>query len=104
MILGVEQLAMSQTLTFAEFISLNTLTTGVDRLRLSGLGGDDRFDVPGNHPFTSGVLVEGGSPSASDVLNFTGSGGDVVVDMSLGTVTEIGFSRCLIRAAWRLLT
>ncbi len=49
-------------------------TPGIFNLTLLGLDGDDTFNVPGNHPFTQ-FHVEGGDPSASDVLNFNGSGG-----------------------------
>jgi hypothetical protein len=64
--------------------------TGVEQLVLIGLDGDDIFHVPGNHPFGS-IVIEGGNPSASDVLNFTGSGGDAVtIDLEARTVTENG--------------
>ncbi len=52
-------------------------TPGVTALNLGGLAGDDTFDVPGNHPFVGGLSVDGGDPSASDTLNFFGSGGAV---------------------------
>jgi hypothetical protein len=68
-------------------------TPGASFLELQGQDGDDTFNVPGNHPFTSGLLVDGGNPSASDVLNFTGNGaGAVTVDLGASTVTEAGFT------------
>jgi len=74
---------------------LNIATPGIASLILVGLDGDDTFDVAGNHPFPGitgeGLKVEGGNPSASDVLNFTGAGGDVTVDLQAGTVQEAGF-------------
>jgi uncharacterized repeat protein (TIGR01451 family) len=69
--------------------------SGVNQLRLFGFDGDDTFAIPGNHPFTGGgnpgIMIDGGDPSASDVLNFTGTGGDVTVDLQAGTVQEAGF-------------
>jgi hypothetical protein len=67
-------------------------TPGVLVLRLIGEEGDDTFNVPGNHPFPLGISVQGGDPSASDVLNFTSSGGNVTVNFAASTVTEAGFS------------
>src|SRR5678815_3355983 len=66
-------------------------TTGVVFLRLLGLQGDDIFNIPGNQPIPVGVNVQGGNPSASDVLNFTGTGGAVTLDLVAQTVTETGF-------------
>ena len=62
-------------------------TADVADLVVDGLDGDDRFTVVGNHPFTS-VAIAGNNPSASDVLNFNGSGGAVDVDYAASTVTE----------------
>ncbi|WP_237607275.1 CHRD domain-containing protein [Roseimaritima sediminicola] len=64
---------------------------------LHGLSGDDLFNIPGDHLFPGvfggpGILVEGGNPgSGSDVLNFTGAGATVTVDLGLQTVAEAGF-------------
>ncbi|MDY0166305.1 MAG: NF038122 family metalloprotease, partial [Thermoguttaceae bacterium] len=63
---------------------------GIENLTLRGLDGDDTFDVAGDHAF-DGIVVEGGNPSASDVLNFTGSGGAIEIDLDAQTVTESGF-------------
>lgn len=68
-------------------------TPGVALLRLIGHEGDDRFDVSGAHPFDSGIEVQGGDPSASDTLNFTGSGaGAVTLDLGLARIQEAGFA------------
>ena len=56
------------------------------------MAGDDTFNVPGNNPYPLGIFVEGGDPSASDTLNFTGDGtAPVTIDLTAQTVTEIGF-------------
>ncbi|MDD4891110.1 MAG: hypothetical protein PHU85_14405, partial [Phycisphaerae bacterium] len=49
--------------------------SGVEALRLVGLAGDDTFTVNGGHPYSGGITVEGGDPSASDVLYLTGAAG-----------------------------
>lgn len=72
-------------------ISPTVNTPGVSGLTLRGLEGDDIFNVPGNHPFPGGLRVEGGDPSASDVLNFTGGGNAVIIDLAIQTITEVGF-------------
>ena len=78
-------------------ITLAVNTPGVANLKLLGLDGDDTFNIPGNHPFTTPfggatIHVEGGNPGASDLLNFTASaGGLVTVDLATQTVTETGF-------------
>ena len=50
--------------------------TGVENLTLRGLNGDDTFNIPGGHGYTT-INIEGGSPSASDVLFLTGTPGAV---------------------------
>jgi hypothetical protein len=74
-------------------VSVNT--PGVSSLELYGLAGDDTFNIPANHPFTGGIFVDGGDPSASDVLNFTGSATTanlISVDFAAATVTEATFA------------
>ena len=44
------------------------VTPNVENLRLNGLAGDDSFTINFLQPYTS-ILVNGGEPSASDVLN-----------------------------------
>ena len=74
-------------------VALPINVNGASELFLEGGGGDDDFAVVGNHPFTSGVRVRGGSPgSGSDELNFTGSGaGSVTLDLNAQQITEDGF-------------
>ncbi|NLX97989.1 MAG: hypothetical protein GXY83_17640, partial [Rhodopirellula sp.] len=95
--------------TNAQMVVINT--PGVLNLALHALVGDDVFNVAGNHPFAN-VLVNGGDPSGSDVLNFLGAGDDIVVDLAARTVTEdafgpvefIGIERTNIAAAGAALT
>ena len=42
-------------------------------------------------PVGSSIFVDGGNPSASDVLNFTGSGGAVTLNPTTSTIQEAGF-------------
>ena len=76
-------------------------------LTLNGLGGDDTFNVPGNHPFNGnnpqfgGFLVNGGDPSNSDVLNFVGSGlNPIIADFGATLVQEPPSGRS-ISSVWR---
>ncbi len=78
--------------TGGQAAQVGVFTPGVSALTLNGLGGDDFFYVPGNHPFTGGVFVNGGDPSGSDTLNFTGSANSVTVDLGLSTITELSFN------------
>src|SRR5262249_12483127 len=56
---------------------------------VEGLDGDDTFNVSGN--FSIPLLVSGGNPSASDVLNFSTVGaGAVTVDLAAQTVQQAG--------------
>ena len=69
-----------------------TATPGVTLLGLPGLAGDDAFTINGNHPFASGIFVDGGDPSASDAVNFTSDGAAAVgVNLATRTVVETGF-------------
>ena len=75
----------------AGVVLLNTqvpvYTPGIAELTLAGLEGDDTFNVVGDHPFDE-ITVEGGDPSASDILNFTSTDDPVTVDLEAQTVTE----------------
>ena len=78
-------------------ITLSISTPGIGNLKLLGLEGDDTFNVPGNHPFAvsfggAALQVEGGDSTASDVLNFTGTGGAITVNYGAGTIAEAGFA------------
>ena len=79
-------------------VTLNTRLalnqTAVEGLMLSGQDGDDTFNVPGNHPYIAGLSIQGGDPSASDVVNFTASAtvaNLVTVDFGASTVQESTF-------------
>ncbi len=78
--------------TFGVAVTVPINTTGAIFLRLSGGSGDDIFNVPGDQPITLGINVQGGDPSASDVLNFTGAGAAVTVDLGGASITEAGFA------------
>ena len=67
-------------------------TPGVAFLDLSGLDGDDTFNIAANNLITFGVFVDGGNPSASDTVNFTGTGGGVTIDLAAQTVTQAGLA------------
>ncbi len=68
---------------------INVITTSVNVLRLNGSDGDDQFNVPGNHPFAGGIFLEGGDPGAgSDVLNFTGAGAAVTLNLETERIQE----------------
>ncbi len=67
-------------------------TPGISQLTLQGHNGDDRFDVPGNHPFAA-LIVEGGNPGGgSDIIEFNGAGLAVTIDLGLKTIAESGFA------------
>ncbi|MDB5338606.1 MAG: Alkaline phosphatase, partial [Planctomycetaceae bacterium] len=93
-----DQFSVSATggITSTRFNTINTVvvaivpitTPGVGLLDLVGFAGDDTFSVPGNHPFTGGLSVDGGDPSASDTLNFLGSGGTVTAYPYFPAVNE----------------
>ena len=51
--------------------------TALQELWLDALAGDDVFSVDGPQPYTGGIVLLGGSPSASDVAYLTGDGSDV---------------------------
>ncbi len=75
-----------------EFITLLALTPGVRRLRAQGLDGVDQFNISGSHPFILGVAIEGGDPSASDSVNFTGSGANpITINAATNSIGESGF-------------
>ncbi|MDX1944428.1 MAG: hypothetical protein SFU86_03405, partial [Pirellulaceae bacterium] len=64
--------------------------TGISGLTLLGHDGDDSFSIPGNHPFTSGVFVDGGNPGASDTLTYTGTGSDVSLNLQAAAIVQTG--------------
>ena len=77
--------------TFGLPVTLPINTPGVTFLRLIGRGGDDSFNVPGNHSFFTGIGIQGNEPDGSDALNFSGAGGLVTLETDPLTITEAGF-------------
>ena len=76
--------------TFGFVTNFYTLTN-VAQLDVRGHDGDDVFNVFGTlTPLVQGLVIDGGNPSASDVLNFTGTGGAVTEDFGLSTLSEAG--------------
>ena len=68
-------------------------------LRLIGEDGDDIFNVAADHPFTTGVEVQGGDPGASDILNFTGTGSQLTLNLTAGSVVQSGSTPVLYSGA-----
>ena len=66
-------------------------TERIRNLNVDGLNGDDVFAVAGDHEYDA-IAIDGNNPSASDVLNFNGSGGAIEVDYAASTVSEFGFN------------
>ena len=87
------------------FLSVVVSTPGVDELRLNGLAGDDSFQIPGNHPYASGVVIDGGESGGRNELFFRGTGTAVTVDLEVvpqftptfATVTQAGFGSVFTR-------
>ncbi|HVX63658.1 MAG TPA: hypothetical protein VHC19_23755, partial [Pirellulales bacterium] len=55
--------------------------TGITKLVLNGLAGDDVFNLAGALPYVS-TTVNGGEPSASDIVNLSGATGLVSVNLA----------------------
>ena len=64
-------------------------TAGVENVTLEGYAGDDTFNIAFGHPFTS-ILVDGGDPSYSDIVNLTGDGTTVTAAIGGATQTVSG--------------
>ena len=71
----------------SSFVTVTLNTGGIDVLKLRGLGGDDTFNLFGTLPYAGGTLVDGGDPSASDIVNLIGA--TAAVTVSLGDSTAI---------------
>jgi hypothetical protein len=85
------------TVNAAGQVTLNTQivvdTPSIITLTLVGGAGDDTFNIAGNHNLPGGIVLDGGVPSSSDVLNFTASaGGTVNVNLGANQVSETGFA------------
>jgi hypothetical protein len=73
------------------FVTRLLSTPGINGVILRGLAGDDIFNVNAGNAYASGVIVDGGDPSASDTLNFTGTGTSAVtLDYAAGTIAQTG--------------
>jgi len=69
---------------------VDVLQTGVERLILNGLGGDDSFNVNAPHPYSL-LMAHGGGPGNSDLLTITGATGtDETVDVIPGAIAGEG--------------
>ncbi len=84
------------------FITNLLRPTGIAQLVLLGLQGDDTFFIASNFAFPGfpglgmpGLIVQGGDPSASDVLDFFADGGPttnlVTADLGAATIAEATF-------------
>ncbi|MBX9788919.1 MAG: DUF4214 domain-containing protein [Pirellulales bacterium] len=51
------------------FVTISSTSTGIEEVVLDGLDGDDTFNVNQNNPYSGGLFLAGGDPSASDVVN-----------------------------------
>ncbi len=74
------------------FKSVTINTAGAARLDLLGGNGDDTFNVPANHAYAVGLFVQGGDPSASDILNLDGNNvaAALTVSLTASSVTQAG--------------
>ncbi len=67
--------------------------TNISLLEARGHDGDDTFNVIGSlAAMINGVVIDGGNPSASDLLNVTAAGGAVTQDYGSATINEVGSS------------
>jgi Ca2+-binding RTX toxin-like protein len=69
---------------------VNVGPSGVRGLDVVGFGGDDAFSILGSHPFSEGLFIDGGDPSASDTLNYSASSGNVSLQVASAIVTQVG--------------
>ncbi len=62
------------------FVTNRYNLTNIFSLEARGLDGDDKFDVTGTlAPLAGGLVIDGGNPSASDIVNLSGAIGPVSV-------------------------
>lgn len=64
----------------AAFVTDVLHTGGIGSLQLRALDGDDTFNIAGVLPYSS-VNVDGGNPSAGDIVNLSGATGAVTVNL-----------------------
>jgi hypothetical protein len=75
----------AEAITLNNQIAVNAPGTDVSNLRLNGLGGDDTFGLAGGLPYASTVL-DGGEPSASDIVSLSGATGPVTANLGDSSV------------------
>jgi hypothetical protein len=87
-----------EPVTGMPFRTLDVGTPGIAVLHLIGGGGNDTFQIPGNHPFPGllggeGINIEGGTTFSSNEIDFTGSGGAVTESLQAPqSIAEAGFA------------
>jgi Ca2+-binding RTX toxin-like protein len=72
------------------FVTVRLNTGGMGIAQFRGLNGDDVFNLAAVLPYFGGTLVDGGDPSASDVLNLTGAAGPIAPNVANQSVTGYG--------------
>ncbi len=73
--------------------------TNIFSLEARGLDGDDQFSVVGTlAAIAGGVVIDGGNPSASDVINLSGAVAPVAV--TLGDATLASDTTVTVTARW----
>jgi len=50
------------------FVTISSTSSGIEEVVLDGHDGDDLFLIAQNNPFSSGLFLDGGNPSHSDVV------------------------------------
>ncbi len=76
---------VTNTNALPDAVTLPIQTPSVNQIALQGLDGDDTFNLAGALPYTS-TLVDGGNPSASDIVNLTGATTSVTVNLADSTL------------------
>ncbi len=65
--------------------------TNISLLEARGHDGDDLFNVTGSlAAIINGVVIDGGNPSASDLLNVIGGGGAITQDYGNAVISAVG--------------
>lgn len=62
-----------------------------ESITIHGLNGDDTFNIDASTPLIDKIVVQGGNPDASDVLNIKGSTGAETITVAIATSTISGF-------------
>ncbi len=90
---GITGTTIQVTNATAGFVTNLFNLTNIFSLEARGLDGDDLFQVSGTlASLTGGVIIDGGNPSASDVINLSGAIGAVGIalsDASIGSDTTV---------------